>query len=114
VPELKGRIARADGEGIHTAAVDGGGNLPWAQVSAGLYLNLFNYYVTRSGLSEPAQADMKISMALYCHRNRAMKPAKRYVAAALEQDPDAARTVAKVLPDLVAAPAKNETEEPTK
>ena len=110
LPEIGGRLTRADGKGIHAAVVDGGGSVTWDKVSAGLYLNLFNYYIKKPGISEAKQADLKISMALYCHRNKAMKPAKRYVDAALKLSADAAKTVAEILPDLAPEPEEEAAE----
>jgi hypothetical protein len=75
---------------------------PWDQLSPRFMVRLLRHYIEQSGRSAAEQADLNLSLALFCHYNApiADEPAGKYVKLAQDQDATSAAKARRLLPDV--------------
>ncbi len=100
--ELGGDAVGADLNGIRVALGQHGQMVvPWEEVSVRLLLQLANYYLADTAVSEKERADMSLNTAIYCCENGGFKPAVTYAEQAVKLDPDIKVKVRKFMPDTL-------------
>lgn len=77
---------------------------PWDQLSPRFMVRLVRHYIEQAGRGAAEQADLYLSLALFCAYNApiADEPAGKFVKLALEQDPASADKARRLLPDVTA------------
>lgn len=94
------RIARADRNAVYFASVDGGGNVPWAELSPRIYLKLAQYGIQNGGGDEAQQAEQHLALAIYCYESQATRFAEKFFAQAVALDAGLEETGSKLMPGL--------------
>ena len=100
--ELGGDATSADLGGINVALGQHGAVVrPWNQASTRLILQLANYYLADTNMSEKDRADYWLDVAVLCYESGGFKLANQYAGQAVGLDAGLKPKVRQLMPDIL-------------